>query len=93
MYLAPLIVQLEDQSTGSSYYRNIVSMRRSTLYSGHYMAKVRKLMEDGSEFNNNRSIASTHSTSDSCTTEASVDEVHSSQAYLFYERTCLPGWN
>ena len=70
------------------------------------MAKVRKLVEGGSESNNDRSIASSHSevdelplpeqshwchASDSYTREATVDEVHSSQAYLlFYERTCLP---
>ena len=77
-----------------------------TLYSGHYMAKVRKLVQDGSESSNDRSTASTHSeveelflpeqshwchASDLYTREATVDEVHSSQAYLlFYERTCLP---
>ena len=77
-----------------------------TLYSAHYMAKVRKLVEDGSKSNNDRSMANTHNevqelslpehshwchASDSYTREATVDEVHSSQAYLLlYERTCLP---
>jgi len=75
-----------------------------TLYSGHYMAKVRKLLEGGSEASNKISAASSHGevqkfsssewdqwyhASDSYTREATVDEVHSSQAYLlFYEKAC-----
>ena len=67
-----------------------------TLYSGHYVAKIRKLVEDGSELSNDRSVASSHSkveefplpeqsywchTSDSHTRET---EAHSSQAYLLF---------
>lgn len=79
---------------------------RGTLHSGHYMAKVRKLVQDDGQSNNDKSIASSQSeaqevtfpehghwchASDSYTREATVDEVHLSQAYLlFYERTCLP---
>ena len=77
-----------------------------TLHSGHYMAKVRKLMQCGSESGNDESVTSSHGevqklsspehgcwchASDAYTREVTVDEVHSSRAYLmFYERTCLP---
>ena len=78
---------------------------RGTLHSGHYMAKVRKLVQDSTdhESNNDKSTTSQDSdvpspehgpwchASDSYTREAAVHEVHSSYAYLlFYERTCLP---
>ena len=74
---------------------------RGTLHSGHYMAKVRKLVQGG----NYKSVASSPGeiqkcsfpehghwchASDTYTREATVDEVHSSQAYLlFYERISL----
>ena len=77
-----------------------------TLHSGHYMAKVRKLVQGGNESGSDKSVASLHGevhklsipehghwchASDAYTREATVDEVHSSRAYLlFYERTCLP---
>ena len=73
-----------------------------TLHSGHYMAKVRKLVQGGSESGSDKSVASSHDevqkvehghwchASDAYTREATVDEVHSSHAYLlFYERTCI----
>lgn len=65
-----------------------------TLRSGHYIAKVRKLVQGDED----QSVESSHieaekshwcHASDSSTREATVDEVHSSQAYLlFYERAC-----
>ena len=75
---------------------------RGTLHSGHYMAKVRKLVQGG----NYKSVGSSHGeipefsfpehdhwchASNTHTREATVDEVHSSQAYLlFYERIFFP---
>lgn len=55
-----------------------------TLHSGHYKAKVRKLSSSEHD--------QWYHASDAYTREATVDEVHSSQAYLlFYEKTCPPG--
>ena len=79
---------------------------KGTLHSGHYMAKVRKLIHSSTELDNNKSATSRDSdvkqlpspehgpwchASDSYTREAAIHEVHSSYAYLlFYERTYHP---
>ena len=79
-----------------SFY--VVVEHSGTLYSGgHYMANVRKLVEDSSKSNNASSYNEVqelslpeHSywchASNCYTREASVDEVHSSQARLLFFR-------